>query len=126
MIEGVLLGMVAISLVGFYLNRVYAKKYGKMAVQWWPFLLQVIFVGGTLANMPGGNELSRWLIFFLIGLVASYGLGLWKCWRYAKEQGAERVYIAIALAIQILLPLAVTWVLLTLVGIIVFGFLWEH
>ncbi|MDO5296463.1 MAG: hypothetical protein Q4F00_07515 [bacterium] len=127
---GVVLGMAVLGcLLGFFLSKAYAKQYGETAVQWGPFVLQLIFTGAVLANLPGdepGDELSYELVLCLAGWVTSYVFALWKCWKRTKAQNADCVYAAGALAVQILLPLAVSLAVMVLLGVIVFGWLWEH
>ena len=126
MSEGLLFFMtIADSLLGFFLNRAYAKQYGEAAVQWGPFALQLIFTGAVLANLPG-DELSYGLIICLIGLAASYVFGWWKCWKHAKGQNAGGSYIAAALTAQAVLPLGLALAVMLAAGVIVFGILWEH
>ena len=111
--------------VGFFLNRTYAKKYGEAAVQWKWFVLQVIGIGGALTQLPT-DEISFRFLFWIIVTFLSYGAGLWQCRQHAKRQQAEPGDTVIAMAAQAILPVGAAVVILLATGMIAFGFLWAH
>ena len=74
--------------VGFFLNRTYATKYGEAAVQRKLFVLQVIGIGGALTQLPT-DEISFRFLFWIVVTLLSYGAGLWLCRQHAKRQQAE-------------------------------------
>ena len=111
--------------VGFFLNRTYATKYGEAAVQWKLFVLQVIGIGGALTQLPT-DEISFRFLFWIVVTLLSYGAGLWLCWQHAKRQQAEPGDNVVAMAAQAILPVGAAAVILLAVGMIAFGFLWDH
>ena len=111
--------------VGFFLNRTYAKKYGEAAVQWKLFVLQVIGIGGALTQLPG-NEISFRFLFWITVTLLSYGAGLWQCRQHAKRQQAGPDDTVVAMAAQAILPVGAAAVILLAVGMIAFGSLWDH
>ena len=111
--------------VGFFLNRTYAKKYGEAAVQWKLFVLQVIGIGGALTQLPG-NEISFRFLFWITVTFLSYGAGLWLCRQHAKRQQAGPDDTVVAMAAQAILPVGAAVVILLATGMIAFGFLWAH
>lgn len=121
--------MIAVSVIGcvvaFFLNRKFAEKYGKPAIQWGAFALQVIAAGGVLANLPE-DGLSRRFLFWLAALAAAYAFGLWECRKHAAKQQAAPGDIIRAMTVQAMLPVCAAPVLLMITGIIVFDFLWAH
>ena len=124
--SGVMIVLSAICcVVGFFLNRTYAKKYGEGAVQWKLFALQVIGIGGSLTQLPA-EDISFRFLFWLTVTLLSYGAGLWLCRQHAKRQQAEPGDTVIAMAVQALLPVGAAVVILLAAGMIAFGFLWDH
>ena len=76
MSDGIVTGLAVIGCVsGFLLNRAYAKKYGEQAIQWGPFVLQLLVSGGALARLPE-NGMSYRFVFWLAALAAVYAFGL--------------------------------------------------
>ena len=110
---------------GLVLNRMYAKKYGEAAVQWKLFALQAICIGGALTQFPG-DEVSFQFLFWLIASVVSCAAGLWLCRQHAKRQQAGPGDTIVAMAAQAILPVGAAVVILLAVGMIAFGFLWNH
>ena len=111
--------------VGFFLNRTYAKKYGEAAVQWKLFVLQVIGIGGALTQLPT-DEISFRFLFWIVVTLLSYGAGLWLCRQHAKRQQAGSGDTVVAMAAQAILPVGAAVVILLATGMIAFGFLWAH
>ncbi len=111
--------------IGFFLNRTYATKYGEAAVQWKLFVLQVIGIGGALTQLPV-NEISLCFLFWITVTLLSYGAGLLLCRQHAKRQQAGPSDTVIAMAAQALLPVGAAVVILLTAGMIAFGFLWDH
>ena len=111
--------------VGFFLNRTYAKKYGEAAVQWKLFVLQVLGIGGALTQLPADEVPFRFLFWIMVTLL-SYGAGLWQCRQHAKRQQAGPDDTVVAMAAQAILPVGAAAVILLAVGMIAFGFLWDH
>lgn len=111
--------------LGFYLNRTYAKKYGEPAIQWGPCVLQVLVTGGALARFPEHGVSHRFL-FWLAALAAVYAFGLWECRKHAAKQQAAPGDMVSAMIAQTVLPLGVVPAAFLIAGMVVFGFLWAH
>lgn len=111
--------------LGFFLNRTYAKKYGEQAIQWGPFVLQVLVTGVALARFPEHGMSPRFL-FWLVLLVAVYAFGLRECRKHAVKQQADPGDIVSAMIAQTMLPLGVVPAVFMIAGMVVFGFLWAH
>ena len=111
--------------LGFFLNRTYAKKYGEQAIQWGPFVLQVLVTGVALARFPEHGMSPRFL-FWLVLLVAAYAFGLRECRKHAVKQQADPGDIVSAMIAQAVLPLGAVPAVFMIAGMVVFGFLWAH
>ena len=111
--------------LGFFLNRTYAKKYGEQAIQWGPFVLQVLVTGGALVRFPEHGMSPRFL-FWLAALAAVYAFGLRECRKHASTQQAAPADMVSAMIAQAVLPLSVLLALFLIAGLVVFGFLWAH
>ena len=111
--------------LGFVLNTTYAKKYGEQAIQWGPFVLQLLVTGVALARFPE-HGMSRRFLFWLVLLAAVYVFGLWECRKHAVKQQVAPGDIVSAMIAQTVLPLGVVPAAFMLVGMLVFGFLWAH
>ena len=111
--------------LGVFLNRSYAKKYGEAAVQWKLCALQFICIGGALIQLPG-DEMSLQFLFWIVASVISCAAGLWLCQQHAKRQQAGPGDTVVAMAAQALLPFGAAVVILLAAGMIAFGFLWDH
>ena len=111
--------------LGFYLNSTYAKKYGESAIQWGPFVLQVLVTGGALARFPE-NGMSRRFLFWLVLLVAAYAFGLRECRKHAVKQQADPGDVVSAMIAQAVLPRGAVPAVFMIAGMVVFGFLWAH
>ena len=112
-------------LAGFILNSTYAKKYGKPAIQWKLFALQLICICGALTQIPD-NGLSFKFLFWTAAAVSAYAAGLWKCRERANHLEAEPADVAGAMTAQAVLPIGSALLIMMLAGIIFFGFVWEH
>ena len=111
-------------LVSIYWNDQYHKKYRENAIQWSPFKYQVFFLcGGMWASFFDSGK-SDWEVFWVIGLLVSYGIGLWMCWKHAKSQHAESQDMVYAILAQAALPWALTTPILYIIQILgyVLGF----
>ena len=111
--------------LGFFLNRAYAKKYEEPAIQWGPCVLQILVTGVALARFPE-HGMSRRFLFWLVLLAAVYVFGLWECRKHAVKQQAAPGDIVSAMIAQTVLPLGAVPAAFMLVGMLVFGFLWAH
>lgn len=111
-------------LVSIYWNDQYHKKYHENAIQWSPFKYQVFFSCGGMWASFFGNGKSEWEVFWVIGLLVSYGIGLWMCWKHAKSQHAESQDMVYAILAQAALPWALTTPILYIIQILgyVLGF----
>lgn len=111
-------------LVSIYWNDQYHKKYRENAIQWSPFKYQVFFSCGGMWASFFGNGKSDWEVFWVIGLLVSYGIGLWMCWKHAKSQHAESQDMVYAILAQAALPWALTTPILYIIQILgyVLGF----
>ena len=126
MSESVVLGLsVTGCVLGFILNRLYAKKYGETAIQWMPFAFQFICTCGVLSQLPG-DGISCWFLFWLAAAVVSYGVGLWSCRQHAKRQNAEPGDTLCAMAAQAVFSLGAALAVVLAAGPVVFGLLWAH
>ena len=121
-------GMMVLSVVvcasGFFLNRAYSKKYREAAVQWKPFALQTIAVGGMVTQL--GYEVSSQLLCWLAAVLLTFGIGFRKCWQHAVRQQAKPGDKVMALAAQALLPLGTAVFGMMLFGILIIGLFWAH
>ena len=121
-------GMMVLSVVvcvsGFFLNRAYSKKYREAAVQWKPFVLQTISVGGVMTQL--GYEVSSQLLCWTAAVLLAFGIGFRKCWQHAVRQQAKPGDIVMALAAQVLLPLGVAVFGMMLFGLLIIGLFWVH
>lgn len=126
MSEGVITGLsVTGCVLGFFLNRAYAKKYGDAAIQWKPFVLQFICIGGALSQLPG-DEVSFRFLFWITACAAAYAIGLWLCRQHAKKQQAEPGDTVCAMTAQAVLPFGAALAFIMIAGTILFGFVWAH
>ena len=126
MSEGVVIGLSVIGCVlGFFLNRVYANKYGEAAIQWKPFILQFICTVGALSQLPD-EEVSFRFLLWIIAAVFSYAAGLWLCRQHAKKQKAEPGDTVCAIAAQAVLPFGAALAFMMVAGMVLFGFVWAH
>ena len=126
MSEGFIAGLSVIGcVVGFFLNSTYAKKYGEPAIQWKPFVLQLICTGGALSQLPG-DEVSFRFLFWITACAVAYAIGLWLCRQHAKKQQAEPGDTVCAMAAQAVLPFGAALAFMILAGMILFGFVWAH
>ncbi len=126
MSEGVITGLsVTGCVLGFFLNRAYAKKYGDAAIQWKPFVLQFICIGGALSQLPG-DEVSFRFLFWITACVAAYAIGLWLCRQHAKKQQAEPGDTVCAMTAQAVLPFGAALAVIMIAGMVLFGFVWAH
>ncbi len=123
---GVLVGIATVCCIfGFVLNSMYVKRYGEPAIQWKPFVLQVVFLCGALSQFPG-EGVSCWFLFWAAGAVISYAAGLWMCQEHARKQQAEQGDAIRAMAVQAILPIGSSLAFMMLTGMILFGFVWAH
>ena len=81
--------------------------------------------GGALTQLPT-DEISFRFLFWIVVTLLSYGAGLWLCRQHAKRQQAEPGDNVVAMAAQAILPVGAAAVILLAVGMIAFGFLWDH
>lgn len=126
MSEGIITGLsVTGCVLGFFLNRAYARKYGNAAIQWKPFVLQFICIDGALSQLPG-DEVSFRFLFWITACVAAYAIGLWLCRQHAKKQQAEPGDTVCAMAAQAVLPFGAALAFIMIAGTILFGFVWAH
>ena len=126
MSSDIMLGISAICCIaGYILNSAYAKKYGEPSIQWKLFALQLICICGALTQIPG-DELSSGFLFWIAAAVLAYAAGLWKCRERAKHLGAEPADVASAMTAQALLPVGSAFLVMVILGMIVFGFVWAH
>ena len=111
-------------LASVYWNDHYHRKYHENAIQWSPFKYQVFFSCGGMWASFFGNGKSEWEVFWVIGLLVSYGIGLWMCWKHAKSQHAESQDMIYAILAQAALPWALTTPILYIIHILgyVLGF----
>ena len=113
--------MIIISIVccifGYYLNREYEDKYHEPAIQWGFFALQFIFVSGVLIESPR-NGFSGWPLFWFIGAVVTYVMGLWFCKKHAENQNAETADVMYAMLAQAILPLGSALVVLVILALV--------
>ena len=124
--DGIVTGLAVIGCVsGFLLNRAYTKKYGEQAIQWGPFVLQLLVSGGALVRLPE-NGVSYRFVFWLAALAAVYAFGLRECRKHAVKQQAAPGDVLSAMVAQAVLPLCVLLALFLVAGMGVFGFLWAH
>jgi hypothetical protein len=107
-------------LASLYWDNNYRKKYHESAIQWQPFMFQVLFSCGGYWASYFGNGKSDWEVFWIIGCLASYGIGLWMCWKHAKKQNAESTDIVYALVAQAALPMALTIPILFTIKVIAY------
>ena len=123
---GVLVGIATVCCIfGFVLNSMYVKRYGEPAIQWKPFVLQVVFLCGALSQFPG-EDASCWFLFWAAGAVFSYAAGLRMCQEHARKQQAEQGDAIRAMAVQAILPIGSSLAFMMLTGMILFGFVWAH
>ena len=123
---GVLMFLSVIGCVlGLVLNSRYAKKYGEQAIQWGPFILQLLVTGVALARFPEHGMSPRFL-FWLVLLVAAYAFGLRECRKHAVKQQADPGDVVSAMIAQAVLPLGAVPAVFMIAGMVVFGFLWAH
>ena len=111
--------------LGFVLNATYAKKYGEQAIQWGPFILQLLVTGVALARFPEHGLAHRFLLWLAV-LAAVYAFGLWECRKHAAKQQAAPGDIMRAMIAQAVLPICAVPAVFMIAGMIVFGFLWAH
>lgn len=126
MSEGVITGLsVTGCVLGFLLNRAYARKYGDAAIQWKPFVLQLICICGALSQLPGDGVSSRFL-FWIAASAVAYAIGLWLCRQHTKKQQAEPGDTVCAMAAQAVLPFGAALAVIMIAGMVLFGFVWAH
>lgn len=125
-IYSVIKGFIIFS-IGVYCHTSYEEKYGKSPLQIGPFLLQSIVLFGCLLldylGYKGYSSHKSVYICEALGVLISYAIGLWMCWKHEKAQPYGQGDVLLAMGAQALLPIGLAGVLFVAIVIIstVFG-----
>lgn len=104
--------------IGYSINNDFDAKYGQPGIDHLSLIFQCFFVFTVMCTWPR-SEVSGWFILWTVFLIASYVLGIYRCWKHVLAIGSDSDDVVRAVVAQCILPVGVALVIIILLAIVV-------